>query len=199
MDLPQDMEAEVNLPKDEEVEVDLPEDEEVEMGSPEDEEAEVDLPKDEEVETGSPEDEEAEVDLPEDKEAEVDLPKDEEAEVDLPEDEEVKAGFPEEEEARDEPLVDETSLEEVQVDAEMEKVATPAKWRRPGGGCMQGWPWWPCSAWPGRAGWSWALLPMTVPTAPTGSTLIPCWSRPPAPPMETTTRWSALSSERSCR
>jgi hypothetical protein len=44
-----------------------------------------------------------------------------------------------------------------------------------------------------------ALLPMTVPIVPTGWTPTPYWSRPPAPPEKTTTRWSALSSERSCR
>ncbi len=209
MELPEDVENEVELLKDVEDAVELPEDEEALVDLPEDKEALVDLPEDEEALVDLPEDEEALVNLPEDEEALVDLPEDEEALVDLPEDKEALVDLPEDEEAlvdltEDEGALvdlpeDKVSLEETQVDGKTEKVAAPAKWRRPGGGYVQGWPWWPCFAWLGRAGWSWALLPMTAPTAPTGSMLIPCWSWPPAPPMETTTRWSALSSGRSCR
>jgi hypothetical protein len=82
-----------------------------------------DLPEDEEALVDLPEDEEALVDLPEDKGALEDLPEDEEALVDLPEDEEALVDLPK----------DEASLEEIQVDSKTEKVATPAKWRRPGG------------------------------------------------------------------
>jgi hypothetical protein len=123
VELPEDVEDAVELLEDVEDAVELPEDEEALVDLPEDEEALVDLPEDEEAMVDLPEDEEALVDLPEDKEALVDLPEDEEALVDLPEDEEPLVDLP----------VDEASLEETQVDDKTEKVATPAKWRRPGG------------------------------------------------------------------
>ncbi len=79
------------------------------------------------------EDEEDAVELPEDEKALVDLPEDVEDAVDLTEDEEALVDLPEDEEALEDPPVDEVSLEETQVDGKTEKVATPAKWRRPGG------------------------------------------------------------------
>jgi hypothetical protein len=102
-DLPQDVEDVVELPEDVEDAVELLEDEEALVDLPEDEEALVDLSEDKEALVDPPEDEEALVDLPEDKEALVDLPE------------------------------DKASLEEIQEDGKTEKVATPAKWRRPGG------------------------------------------------------------------
>ncbi len=146
----------------------------------------------EEVETLEelPKDEEVLGELPE----EVETLEDEEVLGELPEEVETVEELPEDEEVLGELAADKESLEEPKVDEKTEKVISPAKLRRSGGGCRQGWPWRP-----GRSGWLWALLPMTVLTAPTGWMHIPCWSRPPDPPMRTTTRWSGPSSGRSCR
>jgi hypothetical protein len=121
------------LPEDVETLEDLPEDVEALEDLPEDVEALEDLPKDKRALEDLPEDMEALEDLPEDVEALEDLPEDEGALEDLPEDVEALEDLPEDVEALEAIQVDEKSLGEPQVDNKTERVATPAKWRRPGG------------------------------------------------------------------
>ncbi len=132
-------------------------------------------------------------------EAQEDLPVDEESLEECQVDEEAQEDLPMDEKSLEEFQVNEEAQEDLPVDEEKERVTLLARWRRPRGWLQAGLAWWPCSAWPGRRGLSWGLSPMTVPTAPAGSTPIPCWSQPPEPPMRTTTRWSAPSSARLCR
>ncbi len=156
----------VELPVDKETLVELLVDKETLVELPVDEETLVELPKEVETLVELPEDVETLVELPEEVETLVELPEEVETLVELPEevesleepqvdeeslegpqvdeesleephvDEESLEEPQVDEESLEEPQVDEESLEEPQVDEETERVATPAKWRRPGGGWL---------------------------------------------------------------
>jgi hypothetical protein len=122
------------LPEDEETLDELPEDEETLEELPVDEVTLEELPEVEvalgELPLGElPMDVETLEDLPVDKEIQLDVESLEEIQVDVESLEEIQVDV----ESLEEIQVDEESLGEPQVDEKTERVATPAKWRQPGG------------------------------------------------------------------